>query len=242
MAVGVSAVGERYPYFGATNNYAQLSLAYHKSLDAEGSQQLSVGFQGGWGNQRLQMQGLVFESTIINSGFSGVYPGQSGVNINYADFSLGAGYKGRITGNDVVTAGAVMYHVNHPYKIVNNSVFSLPQQLGGQLGWEHAIDDRRRLRSELLVVGTTSTHTLNDLIAGSIYETQIDETSYRAGAGLLFRRNYLTGSVVAPCITMTYNEMSLELSYEVTVSNKETDQRGAFEVGVVYAGRRHAKQ
>lgn len=242
LAVGVSAAGERYPYFGVTNNYAQLSLAYHKSLSRDGSQQLGVGFQAGWGNQRLQQKTQVFESTIINSGFSGIYPGAASVNINYPDFSLGVDFQGRLTGQDLVTVGISVYHVTHPHEIVNNSVFSLPREAGGQLGWVRTIDERSTFRAEAVAVLTPETHTLNDVIAGGLYETQIDQSPYRLGAGAFFRRNYLTGTSVVPTLTLLYNSISIQVSYDATVSKKETDQLSAFELGLVYTGRRLSRK
>ena len=240
LAIGVAAIGEKNPYFGLTNTFLLGSLAYHKSLNADGTQQLGFGFQADLSHQHLQTHNLVFENDLRNSGFADILPGQNNLNFSYADISVGVNYQGLLTEEDKVTIGLSVYHANHPYKLVNNNVFSLAPQACMQGGWQHKIDDRRLLQYDLLISASTDTHTINDLFGSVLYQTKINESEYRMGAGAAFRRNYLSGTTLSPCISLLYDSFSLNLLYSIPVSGKTTDLRSAVEVGLVYTGRKHS--
>nr|MDQ6904192.1 PorP/SprF family type IX secretion system membrane protein [Bacteroidota bacterium] len=53
-----------------TNNYMGISTSYHKALDEDGFQQLGIGFQGTYGQKRLNNNKLVFEDQLTPFGFT----------------------------------------------------------------------------------------------------------------------------------------------------------------------------
>jgi len=53
-----------------TNSVA-LSVAYHKSIDENGYNQIGAGFQGGFVSKRLDVTKVTFEDQLTTSGFTG---------------------------------------------------------------------------------------------------------------------------------------------------------------------------
>ena len=54
-----------------TNNYAAVSLAYHKGIDENGYHQIGAGFQGTYINKRLDINKVTFEDQLTPFGFTG---------------------------------------------------------------------------------------------------------------------------------------------------------------------------
>src|SRR5712675_1432828 len=69
-------------------NAAALSIAYHKSLDENGYNQIGAGFQGGYVSKRLDVTKVYFEDQLTPSGFTGttseIFSGQQ-VSVSYFD-------------------------------------------------------------------------------------------------------------------------------------------------------------
>src|ERR1700733_11643759 len=55
-----------------TNNYISLSTSYHKALDEDGYSQIGIGFQGTYGQKKLDNSKLYFEDQLTPFGFTGV--------------------------------------------------------------------------------------------------------------------------------------------------------------------------
>src|SRR5665213_9090 len=73
-----------------TNNYLGISTSYHKALDEDGFQQLGIGFQGTYGQKRLDNSKLYFEDQLTPFGFTGVTQdifSTQNLNINYYDIN-----------------------------------------------------------------------------------------------------------------------------------------------------------
>ncbi len=100
-----------------TNNYLGLSTSYHKALDEDGFQQLGIGFQGTYGQKRLDNSKLYFEDQLTPFGFTGVTQdifSTQNLNINYLDLNAGLLYTGSTNSSNNFYVGASMYHINRP--------------------------------------------------------------------------------------------------------------------------------
>lgn len=246
FAVGIGGISEKNTFYGIKNTYLSLSLAYQKALDEDGSQQLGVGFLLNFSHLRIESPSLIMEDQLrgmITTGFSSVNPEQNGViDINFPDINTGVRYKYTFLDKDVLTAGFSIYHANRPFRTYNGGQFRLSPQSCGQLGWEHVIDDRSKLMSSLIVSDNNGTNA-GDLFISCMYDTRINETNnYRLGLGGIYRKNELKGSALLPCVSLHFYRFSLNASYEVDVSRRTASQRGAFEVGLIYAGIRHPEK
>src|SRR5882672_1138137 len=68
--VGILALTDRAGGGILTNNYVGLSTSYHKALDEDGFQQIGIGFQGTYGQKRLNTDNLKFEDQLTPFGFT----------------------------------------------------------------------------------------------------------------------------------------------------------------------------
>src|SRR6187551_3073186 len=84
--VGILALTDQAGSGLIKNNYLGISTAYHKSLDEDGFKQLGIGFQGTYGQKRLDRNKLYFEDQLTPFGFTGVTQetfNNDHLNINY---------------------------------------------------------------------------------------------------------------------------------------------------------------
>ena len=115
--VGILALTDKAGGGVLTNNYIGLSTSYHKALDEDGYQQLGIGFQGTYGQKRLDNSKLVFEDQLTPFGFTGVTQdifSSANLNINYFDVNAGLLYSGSTSDRNNYYVGASMYHINRP--------------------------------------------------------------------------------------------------------------------------------
>ncbi|HWH63500.1 MAG TPA: PorP/SprF family type IX secretion system membrane protein, partial [Ginsengibacter sp.] len=70
--IGILALTDKAGGGVLTNNYLGVSTSYHKALDEDGFQQLGIGFQGTYGQKRLNTDNLKFEDQLTPFGFTGV--------------------------------------------------------------------------------------------------------------------------------------------------------------------------
>src|SRR6476620_2666988 len=93
--VGILALTDKAGAGVLTNNYIGLSTSYHKALDEDGFQQIGIGFQGTYGQKRLDDSKLYFEDMLTPFGFTGVTQdnfSSANLNINYFDVNAGLLY------------------------------------------------------------------------------------------------------------------------------------------------------
>ena len=62
--VGIIALTDKAAGGVLTNNYIGFSTAYHKALNEDGYSQIGLGFQGIYGQKRLDWSKLIFEDQL----------------------------------------------------------------------------------------------------------------------------------------------------------------------------------
>src|SRR5664279_1568808 len=113
--IGILALNDQAGGGILKNTYVGLSTSYHKALDEDGFQQIGIGFQGTYGQKRLDNSKLVFEDQLTPFGFTGVTQdifSTANLNINYFDVNAGLLYSGSTNANNNFYIGASMYHIN----------------------------------------------------------------------------------------------------------------------------------
>lgn len=245
LAIGVAALSEKNTFYGIKNSYLLLSLAYHKGLDEDGLQQLSVGFQVNYSHRLVEPAALIFEDQLMNlasSGFVVINPDPNKeININYLDFNIGFGYQNVFNDKNILTVGVSVFHTNRPSRTFNGTKFTLSPQGCVQMGLENTVDDRTKLYFAI-IISSASEKKVGDLFLSCMYQTKINESNYKICLGGSYRRNELRGAAFVPCLALDYNHFVLSMSYDTDISSKTTSQRGGFEVGMIYIGRKHVKK
>lgn len=245
VAIGILAAFEKNSINGTfKKSNISFSLGYHKSLNEDGSELISLGFQIGFTNQSLELPPFIFEDQLVGwmrSGYSGLQFAESkNINFSYPDFHVGAGYQLKLNDANRITAGVSLLHANSPQKTYNGGEFKLTPVGSLQLGWEHTLDPSNKIYASGLV-DYTKQDQLQNIYANFLYRMRIRETGYKVGAGATFRKSVIKGDAVIPCIALYYGAFVLNTSYDINISGNSVARRGAFELGLLYTGMRRAQ-
>ena len=245
IAIGTVASYEKNSINGVfKKTNISLSLAYHKSLNEEGSTLISVGFQLGISSQSLEFPPYIFEDQIadwLRSGYSGLQFSQSkNISFSYPDLNIGAGYQTQLNSDNRITAGISLLHANSPSRSFNGGEFKLTRVGSLQLGWERSINPRSKFYTSFLV-DYTQQDKLSNIYGNIFYRARIEETSYKIGIGSSFRKSVIAGDAVIPCVALYYGRFILNTAYDINISSKTTAQRSAFEISILYTALQRAQ-
>ncbi len=250
LKFGVSANSNDYFSLGAqiTNDEAGDSklgrtqflpmLAYHKSISSESDSYLSLGFLGGFVQQRFDPTKLRFDDQFVNGAYSATNPTRqtfSNANITYLDAAAGIKYSG-VMGNDTrFYVGGAYFHFTEPKvafaqsndirlnkKMVVNAGMSLPS----------SETDRLMVYLDYFVQGGN-----NQMQGGILYKHDMvqedDDFTFSLSGGAFVRWN----DAVIPVVKMDYYNWAIGMSYDVNISKLRTASgaRGGFEITLSYA-------
>jgi type IX secretion system PorP/SprF family membrane protein len=236
FAIGVSGLSEVSQTEGIKNTYLSVSLAYQKALDVEGKQQLGIGFQTTFARRRLQKPTLVFEDQLlswINSGYTVNIFQLNDVDFTYADLNAGLIYQGRINSNNYFTTGVSMYHITKPNRVFPGGEFNLPRQVWSHFGWEKKFSDEKKLYAAFLM--SYSNKSVMDLFGGLNCQFKLNRfNQFLLGAWL--RNTFIRGSSIIPTAGLNFGGFTLNTSYDINITTKNTNQKGALEISLIYRG------
>ncbi|MEJ7822742.1 MAG: type IX secretion system membrane protein PorP/SprF [Chitinophagaceae bacterium] len=242
LAIGTAFLSEKDIFNGIKNSYFLVSVAYHKSLDEEGLQQLGAGFQANYSTKKIEPPVLIFEDQLrawINSGFSTMNPFIKRININYIDINAGLNYQGLINKN-LLNVGISVLHANRPSRSFDGGEFSLSPQPIFHIGLESPIANKNKLYSAFII--SAKNKKVDELYFSCIYQVKINESNYKISSGVLFRKSTLNGNAIIPTLGMKFNNFLLNMAYDINVSSRTNTQKGALEVGMIFIGRKVPKK
>lgn len=218
-----------------TNNYAAVSLAYHKGIDENGYHQIGAGFQGTYINKRLDINKVTFEDQLTPFGFTGVtnesFSSQQ-VNLSYFDLNAGVLYNGSTNGYNNFYLGASMYHINRPKESFQKGNYLLSArttlQGGGRIplgpyDYVHfAANHSMQAKAHNTMVGGAYALNLN--------QDESNPTNFYFGSWYRF------GDAVIPYIGLEFGEWHFGASYDVNISSLRpaSNTRGGVEVSLIY--------
>ncbi|MBR9921092.1 MAG: type IX secretion system membrane protein PorP/SprF [Bacteroidetes bacterium] len=122
MGVGLMFMSDRVSQYDYTNNGILVSGAFHKSLDVQNTQYLSLGFQGGVRQRNISYNDLYFSDQFDGTTSYGdisaeVLPPN---NYAYGDFTWGLNYSMDSRGGTAFLIGFAMHH----FLKANNSYYT----------------------------------------------------------------------------------------------------------------------
>ncbi len=236
FAIGVLGLSEISQTEGIKNTYLSISLAYQKALDDEGKQQLGIGFQTTFSRRQLKKPSLVFEDQLlswINSGYTINIFQLNDVDFTYTDLSAGLIYQGRINSGNYFTAGVSMYHITKPNRVFQGGEFNLPRQVWSHLGWEKNFPDDKKLYAAFLISYTNKS--VNDLFGGLSCQLNLNRNNqFLLGAWV--RNTVIRGTSIIPTAGLSFGGFTLNTSYDINITTKNTNQKGAVEISLIYRG------
>lgn len=209
------------------------SVAYHQLLGE--SSLLSLGFQAGTANKRVDITKLTFgdqwNGKFFDANMSTAEPFTQS-SVNYFDLNVGMNYAYFPTENLYVNTGFAVQHVNTPRETFYDGDNVVPRRYIGFLNASIKMSDlvilnpsayyAQQANSHEFVIGLNAAYNLSGdgdkQVSGGVY--------YRAKDAAVFMVGYQISNI------------KLQFSYDITTSTLATSnsRRGAYEIGLIYSG------
>ena len=206
------------------------SLAYHKALDAEGENNLGIGFQFTYASRTINYGNLDFATQFTGSGFDTQLPSYESFgkqNSSYVDINTGLLYTYQ-TDKTEFYFGTSVYHVGKPNtSFLKNENFKLPMRFSVHSGARLTVNDNE---DELFISGLF------------MQQAQATETNLGIAYGLNLKsdtRIYLGGwyrinDAIIPYVGADFGKFQFGFSYDVINSSLKSSnpKNGSFELSL----------
>ena len=236
--LGILALTDKAGGGVLTNNYLGLSTSYHKALDENGFQQLGVGFQGTYGQKRLNTDNLKFEDQLTPFGFTGITQdvfNTENLNINYFDVNAGLLFTSSTSEDNNFYIGASMYHINRPKESFKGGNWNIATRTTISAGGYFPVSDILTFHTSGIyqVQNKASETTIGGALAAAI-DPESDNPS-NVYIGSWFRFN----DAIIPYLGLEFGGMRIGATYDVNVSSLKagSQSRGGMEISVIYIKR-----
>lgn len=233
--VGILALKDQAAGDVLTNTYLALSTSYHKALDEDGFQTIGIGFQGTFGQKRLDNSKRYFEDMLTPFGFTGVTREifyDNNLDVNYLDINAGILYSGSTTGENNFYVGASMYHINQPKESFQGADWSIGPRTTVHGGGYFPVADNVKIHaSGIFQIQNKAT----ELVFGGAVAAAIDPLSDYS-SNVYLGSWYRLNDAIIPYIGLEFSGFRLGASYDINISSLKTasQSRGGMEVSLIY--------
>ncbi len=236
LGVGIMAFTDKAGQGGPlTDNYAALSVAFHKGIDENGFNQIGAGFQGTFVNKRLDITKVQFEDQLTPLGFTGITSevfANNQINVKYFDMNAGVLYNGSTNGYNSFYLGASMYHINRPKETFQGGQFYLAARTTIQAGGKIPIGQYNYFHFSANHSMQANAH--NTMIGGA-YSLNLNND--RDNPSNLYLGSWFRfGDAVIPYIGLEFGEFQIGATYDVNISKLKpaSNLRGGAEISLIY--------
>ncbi len=236
--IGILALTDKAGGGVLTNNYIGLSTSYHKALDEDGFQQIGIGFQGTYGQKRLDNSKLLFEDQLTPFGFTGVTQdifNSSNLNINYLDVNAGLIYTGSTNDQNNFYIGASMYHINRPKESFKGGNWNIAARTTISAGGYFPVSEQLTLHTSGIyqVQNKSSEVTFGGAIAAAIDPQSDNPSNFYIGSW------YRVNDAIIPYLGLEFGGMRIGASYDINTSSLKagSQSRGGMEISLIYIKR-----
>jgi type IX secretion system PorP/SprF family membrane protein len=245
IGLGLLFFTDRVSVVDFSTTQIAISGAYHKALDSDNSQFLTLGIQGGLTQRNVNYESLDFhdEFNLVN-GYSGsTQEALPPNNFSFGDWNVGLNYSLRLNRGGLF-AGAALHHFGQPrvsFYENQGPGDRLYMKISGQLAADVPIGRTNRValqpRALFAVQGPHF-----EVNAGTNIRFALGEYGYTAlhvGSWVRpVRNNDGVGiDAVVALLGLEYNNVLLGLSYDLNLRALQYNQRqGAFEISIAYLG------
>ena len=233
--LGIIALTDKAGGGVLTSNYIGLSTSYHKALDEDGFKQIGIGFQGTYGQKRLDNSKLYFEDMLTPYGFTGVTQevfNTQNLNVNYLDVNAGLLFSASTDETNNFYIGASMYHINRPHQSFLGADWNIATRTTISAGGYFPVSDILTLHtSGIFQYQAAATETvIGGALAAPIDSKSEDPSNVYAGLWYRF------GDALIPYVGLEFSGMRIGASYDVNVSSLKaaSQSRGGMEISLIY--------
>ena len=233
--VGILALTDQAGGGVLSNNYLGLSTSYHKALDENGFQQLGIGFQGTYGQKRLNTNNLKFEDQLTPFGFTGVTQevfNTQNVNINYLDMNAGILFSNSTNETNNFYVGASMYHINRPRESFQGGNWNIASRTTLSAGGYFPVSDILTLHASGIyqLQNKASETVIGGALAAAIDPESDNPSNVYIGSWI--RLN----DAIIPYLGLEFSGFRIGATYDVNVSSLKagSESRGGMEISVIY--------
>lgn len=233
--IGIMALNDEAGGGVLKNTYLGVSTSYHKSLDEDGFQQLGIGFQGTYGQKRLDTRALKFTDMLTPFGFTGVTAeifDYDNININYLDVNAGLIYTASTNEDNNFYIGASMYHINRPKESFMGGSWNVSSRTTLNAGGYFPVSDILTLHaSGIHQVQNRATET----VIGGALSASIDPDSENP-SNVYLGSWYRLKDALIPYIGLEFSGLRIGASYDINISSLKTgsQSRGGMEISLIY--------
>lgn len=239
ITLGAQILYDRAGSVSMTSTQFMPVLNYHKSLGAEKSTYLSLGFMGGIVQRKLDRSKITTNSQFDGNAYNpNLSDGESFSNSSYSYFdgTVGLSFSTQVRENpdDNFFLGVSYHHFN---KAKNISFYNNPEN---EITPKWVLSSGIRMSTNDYSYVTFHTDyamqgPYTELIGGLVYSRKfgdVEDPRYMVHGGLLYRWN----DAVIPTAKVELRPFAISLSYDANVSKLITASkgRGGFEMGISY--------
>ena len=213
-----------------------VSGAYHKGFGKENKHALSLGFQAGFNQRRLDRAGINF-STMLgdNFTFDPSKPNQENFgesNTNF-DVSTGLGWSSKVTEKFYFSVGVSAFNLITPYNTFNTDGEDNMRRITGTLSADIRLAKKFSIMPSIIYQNQAKAQETNLGLAGAIDLSK----DFVLFTGAYYR----VKDAVIPYVGADYKGFRLGLSYDINASSlnriETSSNVGAVELSLIYVGR-----
>lgn len=213
------------------------SVAYHQMIDA--GSLVSVGFNAGWANKRINVSNLKFPDQFDGKFFDNKLPTSvllDNTNISYLDIQAGVNYAYFPNDRVYANAGFSVHHINTPRESFFNAQPGVdnrvPRRYIGFLNGSFKLNDQWIINPNIYY--TTMARSA-ELTGGlNAHYNLSGDGEYQLIGGLYYRHK----DAVIPMVGVGYKDITATFTYDATISglNNYNGTRGAYEFSLIKQG------
>lgn len=251
MSVFKGELGDDYVGFGLQfmndeagdlnyrNTQAQLSLAYHKSINGYANQYLTAGVQAGIGQQGISVRNALFDSQYDGSILNPNIPSGEVIdrpNFTYPDLTAGISWYYVPDERTSFYAGASLAHLNKPNMSFHQSFEDpLARRLTLHAGFQLPIGPSIAILPRAVVFNQDEYTEFN---VGALlkFEVHPDYGVNYGQSAFYVGTMHRVGDAQIVMVRFDYNNIGISASYDINISDLDNASRGngGFEIGLSY--------
>jgi len=235
--VGIIALTDKAAGGVLTNNYIGFSTAYHKALNEDGYSQIGLGFQGIYGQKRLDWSKLIFEDQLTPFGFDLSVPSAdistiNNSNVSYLDVNAGLIYTVSTSDQNNFYIGASMYHINRPKESFKGGSWNIAARTTISAGGYFPVSTNLTLHTSGIfqTQGKSTETTFGGAISSSLNNDDDNSTNIYGGLWMRWK------DAIIPYLGLEFGGMRVGASYDINTSalKSGSQSRGGMELSLIY--------